>query len=365
MYPRPVLVAAAVLDFFPIEGTRKSFREVESLYSRFGHAERMAMHESYNEHQYSLENQEAAMDFLDYFNGMPRHHDIAKVKELDEKELQCTRTGQVMLEFQHARSVMDDIRDYARDHKAAASITLKELYYSSRYPGIRDRKVAEFNGGIAEADEILWERLGASQSGNVVIEKYLLHHSIYLTIPVLWIHRENVGARRVVLWIGNRGKATAQDWPELAKLLDAGHDIVSFDPRGLGETRMPYKAASPDDPALAQMGFEQGYVSPISGVLADYVYNSLLVGRPYFLQMIEDAEITTRFIRAILAPKLDISVSWAGEGYTLAKAISETLPEVNLIPDANAHPVDWSELVERKEELWPIQDLLPGGAYVH
>ncbi len=32
MYPRPVLVAAAVLDFFPIEGTHRTFREVrESL----------------------------------------------------------------------------------------------------------------------------------------------------------------------------------------------------------------------------------------------------------------------------------------------------------------------------------------------
>ena len=31
MYPRPVLVAAATLDFFPIEGTHKTFREVSSV----------------------------------------------------------------------------------------------------------------------------------------------------------------------------------------------------------------------------------------------------------------------------------------------------------------------------------------------
>ena len=43
MYPRPVFVAAAVLDFFPIEGTRKSFREVAELYSQFGHEDRIAM----------------------------------------------------------------------------------------------------------------------------------------------------------------------------------------------------------------------------------------------------------------------------------------------------------------------------------
>jgi len=83
MYPRPVFVAAAVLDFFPIEGTRKSFREVESLYGRFGHADRISMHESYNEHQYSLENQESAMNFLDRFNHMPRRHKTAKVQELE------------------------------------------------------------------------------------------------------------------------------------------------------------------------------------------------------------------------------------------------------------------------------------------
>ena len=35
MYPRPVMVAAAVLDFFPIEGTRSTVRELTKIYSRF------------------------------------------------------------------------------------------------------------------------------------------------------------------------------------------------------------------------------------------------------------------------------------------------------------------------------------------
>jgi len=30
MYPRPVFLAAAVLDFFPIEGTHKTFGEVRN-----------------------------------------------------------------------------------------------------------------------------------------------------------------------------------------------------------------------------------------------------------------------------------------------------------------------------------------------
>ena len=35
MYPRPIMIASAVLDFFPIEGTRNTFREISDLYDRF------------------------------------------------------------------------------------------------------------------------------------------------------------------------------------------------------------------------------------------------------------------------------------------------------------------------------------------
>jgi len=42
------------------------------------------------------------------------------------------------------------------------------------------------------------------------------------------------------LWFREGGKATAEDWPEIKKYVDEDYDIVSFDFRGLGETRMPY-----------------------------------------------------------------------------------------------------------------------------
>src|SRR5262249_31935549 len=112
MYPRPVFVAAAVLDFFPIEGTHKTFDEVEHFCTKFGHPYRIAIREGYHDHQFSPENQEAAIDFLDHFNGMPRRHDAPSVKVLDDAALQCTKRGQVMLDFPDARPLMDSIRDY-------------------------------------------------------------------------------------------------------------------------------------------------------------------------------------------------------------------------------------------------------------
>lgn len=365
MYPRPVFVAAAVLDFFPIEGTRKSFREVAKLYSQFGHEDRIAMHESYNGHQYSAENQESAIEFLDRFNGMPRQTNLPEVKELDEKQLQCTRTGQVMLDFEDARSVMDEIRDYYESHKGYPSLTVKQMYYSGLYPKTNSWRVAKFHNDVSPTNEIQWEDAGSSQAGDVAIDRYILHHSRYLEIPLLWIHKTGVPQKHVLMLIGENGKVASADWPQLMQYLNSGYDIVSIDPRGLGETRMPYEAVSPDDPALARLNFDQAYVSPISGVLADYVYNSILSGRPYFLQIVEDVEIAAKFTSAKLAPGSELEVTGTGEGSTLAKAVSEILPNMKVVSPPGAQPLKWSEVVDQKRELWPIQDLLPGGAYIH
>jgi pimeloyl-ACP methyl ester carboxylesterase len=364
MYPRPVFVAAAVLDFFPIEGTHKTFREAADIYGRFQHADRIAMTEGYHEHQFSPENQEAAINFLDHFNRLPLRYGLAPVKELDEKALQCTRTGQVMLDFESARSMMDIIREYYLEHKQQPARSLKQLYYSELHPRIDTWKVAEFGGEIPVQREIRWEARGSSQFEGITIDKYLLHHSRYLELPLLYIHKGD-GRRPLLVWLGERGKATEQDWGGVAKYVEAGYDVVSIDPRGLGETRMKYKAVSPDDPALAKLDFDDAYTNSLSGVLAGYVYNSLLTGRPYFLQMIEDVEIAARFVSVKVGPPAEMAIVGAQDRGFLAAAVSETLPHVKLLPQAEAPAFRWSEIVNQKKELWPIQYLLPGGAYIH
>lgn len=364
IYPRPVFVAAAALDFFPIEGTYKTVNELSELYARFGHADRTGMHETYNGHQYSPENQEAAIEFLDRFNGMPIRHDLPPVKELDDKLVQCTRTGQVMLEYPDATSLMDVIREYYFEHRGGAAPNFKDLYFGNSYPGINRWRVAQYGGAIPGEKQIEWELKGSTAFSGVAIDRYLLHHSRDLAMPLLYIHKPGGDRRPTLFWIGENGKVSANDWSELKKRLEEGYDIVSIDPRGLGETRMRYKAASPDDPTLSQLDFDRAYLSPISGVLADYVYNSLLTGRPYLMQMIEDVEIAQRFAAAKLNAGPTFSVLGTGHASTLADLVSETLPQVKLISQTGSPIVKWSKLVEQKTELWPIEYLLPGGAYL-
>ena len=210
----------------------------------------------------------------------------------------------------------------------------------------------------------MWQLLGSSQSGDIKIDRYLLRHSRYLELPLLYMHKEQ-RRQRVLIWLGEDGKVTVQNWPDVSKYLDQGYDIVSIDPRGLGETRMRYKTVSPDDPTLAKTEFDQAYADPLTGVLADYVYNSVLTGRPYFLEMIEDVEVATRFVHQNIDGQSEFAVTGVSNAYTLASAVSEVLPSVKLIPQPNSRPLKWSELVNEKRELWPIEYLLPHGAYVH
>ena len=364
MFPRPVMVAAAVLDFFPIEGTRKTYRELQKLYTRFGHGDRIALVEGYHSHQYSPENQEAALDFLDHFNRMPVRSSLPPVKELGDESLRCTRTGQVLLDYRDARSLVELIREYYIEHKTGTARRLATEYYGEKYGGVKDWRVSEYRGAPPNVGQIAWESAGSAKVGEVTIDRYVLHHSVELEMPLLHIHKSGARDQKVALWFQENGKATAEDWPEIEKYLDQGYEIVSFDFRGLGETRMPYTAVSPDDPLLGVLDFDHAYVNPISGVLANYVYNSLLTGRPYFLEMIEDAEIARRFAEQKLHANV-AAVSAAGEAYTLAGAIAETLPGVTLVSEPNRKVLQWSEIVEQKRESWPIQFLLPSGAYIH
>ncbi len=204
---------------------------------------------------------------------------------------------------------------------------------------------------------------GNTKVGEITIEKYLLHHSGELVMPLLHIYRTGAKSHNMLLWFSGNGKASVENWQALTKYLDAGYEVISFDFRGLGETRMPYKAVSPDDPLLGQLNFDAAYVNPISGVLGDYVYNSLLIGRPYFFQMIEDVEIASRFVQ-LHSKASQISVVGEAEAASLATSAAQVIPELTTPPDSKAAKVPWSEIVDEKREIWPIQYLLPDGARI-
>jgi dienelactone hydrolase len=359
VYPRPFVVAAAVNDFFPIEGARKTFREVAALYARLGKGDRVSLAEGVHGHMYSPENRRAAFAVLDRVSGLPARSDLAAIRILEPATLRVTTSGQVRVDLP-GRSLAEVIREDFHARAPGAGPALADLYYGEGYAGIRSWPVAEYEGEPAP-DGVAWEAAGGTSVDGLRVDRYRLHHSRGLVVPLVHVHRPGAPAARTVLDVALKGKATAADWPELRRLVEAGDAVVSFDVRAAGETRMRYRTGPAGDPETAKVDDLEAYASPLSGVLANQVYNSLLTGRPYFLELIEDVEIVSRFARERLAATR-LAVRARGDAGALADAAVEVLPGLERVPSGTAF--DWTDAVERMREKWPIQYLLPGGALV-
>ncbi|NWG13749.1 MAG: acetylxylan esterase [Acidobacteria bacterium] len=360
VYPRPLFLAAAVEDFFPIEGTRKSFREVKAFYREFGHSDRMDMVEGYHRHQYSPGNLKAAFDFMNRHNNIPPLPALPEDDKLDDVLLLCTRSGQVRIDYPDGKSLMDLIRDYYLENRRAPYPNLKSVYGGSGHPAIGNWQVSKFSGAVGRGC-VAWELRGSGAHEGYAIDRYLLHHSEYLSIPLLHVRPQGRRTARALLWVSREGKLDAKTWPAVKVQAAEGEEILSFDFRGLGEDRMPYDPASVDGSIPPDFG--RAYTNPLMSVLANYVYNSLLVGRPYFLQMIEDAEIVTRFAREKLGLK-ELVVGAGADDALLARALVECVAGLRPSPRLPEDGLTWSGIVERKLEVWPICYLLPGGAYL-
>jgi pimeloyl-ACP methyl ester carboxylesterase len=362
MYPRPVMIATATLDFFTIQGSHKTYSEVSAMYSRFGHADRIAFAESYNKHNYSLMNQEEALNFLDRFNKMPVRHGLPPVTAYSNAELQVTKSGQVTVDFPDGHTLLHYIASYATEAAQHNRKTLAELYRSEQDPKIDSWTVGSYTG-YSPAGILQWEKAGSSTAGAVHFDRYVLHYDTYLEMPLLHIYGDGSHPRGALLWISMAGKASEKDWPQLTKLINDGYDIYSFDFRGLGETRMNFRVDG-SDTSSAPGSFDAAYVDPLGSVLADYVYNSLLTGRPYFLQLMDDIKIAELFVRKRDAhlPRQPITLAASGDAYSLAVRFKEVDPQVKILANDSAPVLNWSALVSQGQEQWPIAYLMPYGA---
>ena len=363
MYPRAVMVATATLDFFPVQGAHKSYAEVSGFYRRFGHGDRIAFAESYNGHEYSLHNQEAALSFLDRFNQMPVRHGLPPVTPFSDADLRVTKSGQVSVDYPEGRTLLQLIATYAMDASHRKQRTLAELDRSDQDPDIAAWKVSRYEG-FSSPQEVRWEAVGSATIGMVHIDRYVLHHSRYLEMPLLHFYNDSGHPKGAVLWFSFHGKASREDWPQITKLLNDGYEVFSFDFRGLGETRMKFRADASS--ASSSNSFDEAYVNPLDSVMADYVYNSLLTGRPYFLQMMDDLKIVELFIRSLnsQSPREPLTLDATGEAYSLAVRFQEVDPEVSIMKQESAQVLNWSALVAQGQEQWPIEFLMPFGALI-
>jgi dienelactone hydrolase len=109
--PRPTLVAAAIRDYFPIEGTRNLFDWGSRLYRQLGAEEQLVKVEVDAEHGWHPDLRRASVDFmLQHLAGRPAGSvQVPELGVLSPEQLQVTESGQV-LHLPGAVSVIEHVR---------------------------------------------------------------------------------------------------------------------------------------------------------------------------------------------------------------------------------------------------------------
>jgi dienelactone hydrolase len=97
--PKPTLLSVGTQDFFDIQGSWNTFREVKLIYGRFGYGERVDLFESDEPHGFTHPRRVAAARWLRRW--LLKEDDAIEEPEVPiatDAELQCTQTGQVLSE---------------------------------------------------------------------------------------------------------------------------------------------------------------------------------------------------------------------------------------------------------------------------
>ncbi|WP_127587892.1 alpha/beta hydrolase [Paenibacillus koleovorans] len=113
MAPRPVRVLAAKYDFFPIEGTRRTVERAKRYWELHGAGELLDLVEDEAEHAYTVPMAKAASRFFSVhlLGNEAKAVDEKDVSPLEPSLLWCMDSGQVKLDWPHARAVHEENLD--------------------------------------------------------------------------------------------------------------------------------------------------------------------------------------------------------------------------------------------------------------
>ncbi len=298
--PRPVLIGAARLDFFPIEGTRESFAEAKRLYEIADAGERIGRFEAAAKHGLTLPLREAVYGWFERW--LAGRQDAGRAEEVPvtprpAEELRVCGNGQVNVTFRSLPLLPLALGQFAGKR---ARVPLRQLLRLD--PEAAAPRIRELAAGGATTQTLI-----ACVNGN-----------------------ESPG------------------WHEEREFLQAltqqGYAVVVIDPRGVGELRAPLTVRGND------------YADPLSGVEENIAYNAFLVGKSLLGMRVTDVLAALERIaaqglprRVVLCGRRDAALvaclAAAVEPTITRLAVEEMLYSFRPLFDARGYPINASHML--------------------
>ena len=232
--PKPIQMATAIRDYFPIEGARATYAEAKRLFGILGAADNMGYFEFDDTHGWSQPRREATYRW--FAKALQNRTDNGKETEFavdTPKDLQCSETGQVATTFPNAQTVQ------------SINAALAEKLYAKR-PGAGGKDIPRLvraRLGIAASRAAplpAFNRSPVERQG-YSIARTAIRPEAGITIPTLAFVPTGGPARKpAVLYVNAAGKdVDAREGGPIESIVRAGNIVLAIDPRGWGETANP------------------------------------------------------------------------------------------------------------------------------
>ena len=332
--PKPTLLTVGTRDFFDIQGSWDTFREVKLIYGRLGFGERVDLVESDEEHGFTRPRRVATARWMRRW--LLKKDDAIEEPDFpiaSDAELQCTQTGQVLTDFKDV-SVFDLNRQREQElrprREAASGHSSKEAFRSD----VKNRL------GLAH-----WKVKPATPRGQTGESERTLEFELVpgLTIPAIELHHgESADRGPTVVKVG-------VDWDK-ERAAGAGPQgrVVLVDPRGMGKTGP--KAESGRNRSPFGRDWREAYIA-------------LYIGRPLLGQRVADLLSILEGLAAESNEKEHRGFHLVGAGAAGPIVLhAALLDEHGLIKRVTLERslISWADVVERGISRDQMGNVVPG-----
>lgn len=353
MAPKPVVILAQSRDYFDARGSEETYGRLRHLYRLLGAEENVKLHIGPDEHGYSQPNREAMYRFFNRLTGASAAAAEPALAIEEDKTLQCTPTGQVVLD-PGSKTVFSFTKAKAERLKAAREAAplpvdkLREAVAASlRMPQRDPAKAPDYRilrpyGPKRGYPKAHWIHYAVeSEPGLQALCTVLLDAPHVAQLPAA-----PEGGGKAVLWIAEQSSdVELREDPtlsELAATAGVGTLLLACDVRGVGES-LPVTAGN----------------QPHSYYGSDYFYAAYatMLGRPYLGGKTHDV------LRVVdlLASRGWKEIHLAAKGKaTLAAGLAALLDERVKHVTLNQRLESWHSLAVEEHYQWPLSHMLFG-----
>ncbi|MFB3829632.1 MAG: acetylxylan esterase [Bryobacteraceae bacterium] len=331
--PKPIQMATAIKDFFPIDGARATYAEARRVFEVLGAGDRVGFFEFDDTHGWSKPRREATYRWFErWFHNKQDDGAEPDFKVDDPKTLWVTETGQVATSIRDAETVQ------------SLNAALAEKMYPRR-AGAGGKNIPALVrarlGVAAERGVPAVETRGVVERSGYKVEKIEMRPEAGITVPALAFVPAAGDARKpAVLWVDAAGKAA--DMAAIESLVEAGNLVLAVDPRGWGES------AGPPSP---RGGYSKAFQTAM---------RALLVGKT--LAGMQTGDLLRAFDYLASRPDVDpkrIAIAGKGNGGVLGLYTASLEPRIAKVASIAA-PESYLAIVKAKRHEGIMDIVVPG-----